>query len=140
MNALQLVATGLAGSTSLTGVHQSLRNKKSTPRVDLLGQQALRKIFGIQSNKKEKETYWGSLAGDLLFNTAYYSIVAKSKRPVMTGTFLGLGAGIMALLAPNFMNLDKKNVKKDSKQKWITVGYYTLGGVVAGLVAHAVRK
>jgi len=140
MNALKLVATGLAGSSSLTGVHQSLRNKKSTPRVDLLGQQALKKIFGIQSKKKEEETYWGSLAGDLLFNTAYYSIVAKSKRPVLTGTLLGLGAGVMALVAPDFMNLDKKYVKKSSKQKWITVAYYTLGGVVAGFVANAVKK
>jgi len=53
---------------------------------------------------------------------------------------LVLGAGVMALIAPNFMNLNKNYVKKSDKQKWITVAYYTMGGVVAGIAANTVKE
>ena len=67
-------------------------------------------------------------------------IVDQLKRPLLTGTILGFGAGVMALIAPNFMNLNKNYVKKSDKQKWITVAYYIMGGVVAGIVANTVKE
>ena len=140
MNALKLITTGLAGSSSVTGLHQALRNIKGTPRVDLLGEQAIIKIFGDKLKKKKKQPYYASLAGDLAINSLYYSIIAKAKNPVLTGLIMGIVAGIVAILTPNFMGLSKKYVKSTDKKKYMTIGYYTFAGIVAGLTATTIKN
>lgn len=140
MKAIELLTTGLAGSGALTGLNQALRNKKNTPRVDLLGEQAIIKFFNKGKKLNRKQTYYGSLAGDLLFNSVYYSLIAKAKNPVTTGAIMGLSAGLLTLAAPKMLGLSKKYVKSSTEKKYLAVSYYTFGGIMAGLAAKMAKK
>lgn len=140
MNALKSLTAGLTGSAALTGLHQVLRDVKNAPRVDLLGEQAVVKYFGKNVKMNRDQAYYGALAGDLVSNTLYYSIIAKSKRPVLTGLVMGVAAGYLATLMPGLLGLKKKYVNSNPKKKYMTIGYYAFGGLVAGLASKMVGK
>lgn len=141
MNILNLIATGFAGSSALTGLHQILRNMEGAPRVDLLGKQAIEKALGDdKANFSDKSLYWSSIAGDILSNSAFYSIIARAKNPVFTGAIVGAVIGVMTLVSPNILNLDKDLVKSSDTKKYITIGYYIFGGIVAGLMASTIKR
>ncbi|MGK7395473.1 MAG: hypothetical protein ACNS62_12930 [Candidatus Cyclobacteriaceae bacterium M3_2C_046] len=140
MPILNMIATGLTGSTSVTGIHQLLRNKKNTPRVDLLGAQGLKKLFYKRAKLPNKQAYWGSLAGDMIFNSFYYSLLTKVKKPVSTGLIMGLAIGVITMLSPEWLGLDKKFVQSSQKQKYLTIGYYTGAGLLAGILAKFIKK
>ncbi len=139
METLKAVATGLAGSTALTGLHQSLRHKKGTPRVDLLGEQAVLKFMGGRSKLNKNQSYYGSLAADIFSNSIYYGTIASAKSPVFRGLVMGLLAGYMAVISPELLGLKKKYVKSTQKKKYMTIGYYTFAGLVAGLTAKLLK-
>lgn len=140
MNTLKSVATGIAGSTALTGLHQSLRHTKGAPRVDLLGEQAVVKFFKNGSKLSKNQAYYGALAGDILSNSIYFGTIANAKRPVFKGIVMGLLAGYLAVQGPNLFGLNKKYVKSTSKKKYMTIGYYTFAGLVAGLTAKILKS
>lgn len=139
MDTIKLLATGLAGSTALTGLHQALRSRKDAPRVDLLGQQAVQKLLG-DKNLTHKQAYYSALAGDVISNSLYYSVIAQTKRPVLTGTLLGVAAGVMAVWGPELFGLNKEFVQSTDKKKYMTIGYYTFAGLVAGVTAKLMKK
>lgn len=139
METIKYIATGLAGSTALTGLHQSLRHTQGAPRVDLLGQQAVKKYLG-DGKLTDKQAYYGSLAGDVISNSIYYSIIAKSKRPVLTGALMGAAAGALAVFGPDLLNLNKQYTQSSDKKKYMTVGYYTFAGIVAGFTAKLLKR
>lgn len=140
MDTLKFLATGLAGSTALTGIHQALRHTKGAPRVDLLGEQAVRKIAGNKSNLSHNQAYYSALAGDIVTNSLYYSIIAQSKRPILTGVLLGAAAGAMAVFAPDILGLNKDYVRSDNRKMAMTAGYYTAAGLIAGVAAKLLQR
>lgn len=141
MDLIKLITTGLAGSTALTGLHEALKNMNGTPRVDLLGKEALEKVFGNgESRISENTLYWGSIAGDLLSNSAFYSIIAKAKNPMFTGAIIGGVVGTFTLVSPNLFGLNKNHVRSTETKKYITLGYYIFGGLAAGFVAKMMKE
>ena len=136
--------SGLSGALALTSVHQVARLLTAdAPRMDVVGRRAI--AAGIEATGREApdETTlqrW-ALAGDVLSNSAYYSMVAWGRRPnVWTrGVALGLAAGIGALVLPRRMGLGDPPRSFKPANQLMTVAWYTIGGVVAASTASSTR-
>lgn len=141
MKLIKYIATGLAGSTALTGLHQALKDKNDTPRVDLLGKQAVEKMLGDKKNDySEKTLYWGTMGGDIISNGACYSFIAKAKNPILTGAVVGAVYGTGTVVLPQFFGLKEDYVRSSDKKALMTVGYYAFGGLVAGIIAKILKR
>jgi hypothetical protein len=145
MSKLRNLVAGLAGSIALNLLHEGLRKTSSdVPRVDLLGEDALQKTlkyFGGKMDDKQN-LYKATLAGDVLGNTLYYSLIGAGDQKYMwpKAIFMGLTAGIGAVKLPEPMGLDPEPVTKDNQVKVLTVGYYLFGAIVTGLVLNAMKR
>ena len=142
---LNALISGFAGAAILNLVHETARQfSDRAPRVDLLGQQAITKTYEYfdRNPPGKNELYAMALTGDLTSNTFYYSLVAagKADNAVATGAALGLAAGIGAVYLPDKIGLKKKYSAKTAQRAAMTVAYYTLGGVTAGLVYSLMAK
>jgi hypothetical protein len=130
---------GLAGAITTTILHEILRrNYSGAPRLDKLGEEALDKtVAKISGNHIPAEKqYPASMAADIVSNTLYYSAAAfKPASAVLTGTLLGATAGLGAVELPRRMGLNGSTTGATSNRKLLTIGLYTIGGIVAGLVA-----
>ena len=114
------------------------------PRVDLLGEDALQKAlnyFGGSIDSKAN-LYKATLAGDVVGNTLYYSLIGTGNQKYLWPKviFMGLSAGIGAVTLAEPLGLDPEPVAKNNQVKVLTVAYYLLGAVVTGLVLNAMRK
>lgn len=141
MGKISNLVAGLAGAAALNILHESLKNKRDTPRIDFLGEQALQKTiryFGGTINDTD-DLYKATLAGDLISNTIYYSWIASGKRSHIwpKAIAMGLAAGIGAVTLPKPMGLNPKPVAKTDEIKAMAVGYYLFGALVAALVASS---
>ena len=145
MNRLKKLLAGLAGAVALNVLHETMRkNSSEAPRVDLLGEEALQKTLvyfggGIED---EQTLYNTTLAGDIVSNTLYYSLIAAGDRKYLwpKAIFLGLSAGIGAIKLPEPMGLNPEPVAETSKKQLLTVGYYLAGAIVTALVVKSFKK
>ena len=134
---------GVAGAGALTLVHQAARLvTPHAPRMDVLGIRALRGAYrqlgvGPRSDRAlERE----ALAGDMVANAAYYSLIGMGGRETVwrRGLALGLAAGVGALMLPKPLGLgDPPNAHRPDTQL-MTVAWYVLGGLMAA-AAFAAR-
>ena len=85
----------------------------------------------------EPALYRWALAGDLLANSAYYSLVACGSRPHVwrRGIALGLAAGAGALILPRRMGLGDPPRSDQFDNQVMTVAWYVIGGLAAAAVA-----
>jgi hypothetical protein len=132
------VVSGAAGALALTAVHQlARRSVPYAPRMDVLGMRAIAR--GAHRVGRRPPTgrvlYRATLAGDLLSNTAYYSVVALGGRHALrAGAALGIAAGAGALVLPPLLGLGNAPHAHAWPNRLMTVAWYTLGGLVAGAV------
>lgn len=144
MKLLASLAGGLAGAISVTILHEIVRKlAPSAPRLDTLGEQATARLL----EKAGQEVPSGAalrssaLAGDIIGNTIYFSLAGtRIKKAISTGGLLGLTAGIGALKLPGMMGLKEGNTKASSKQRWLTIGLYVAGGLVAAGVTKWIER
>ena len=143
MNTLKALGSGLVGAISLTVLHQILKKTNSNaPRVDELGMQGIAKgvnAIGIDA-PKEANLFKASLAGDLLFNSIYYSFTAAGKTPLLSASLLGLGAGIGAIALPGPLGLDERYTSRNASTQVLTMGIYLFGGLAAAASYHFLTK
>jgi len=145
MSKIKNLIAGLAGAIALNVLHESLKKKSpDMPRVDLLGEDALQKAlhyFGADIQNKGN-LYQATLAGDILGNTLYYSLIGAGNLKYLWPkvAVMGLSAGIGAVTLPEPMGLDPEPVAKNNQVKALTVGYYLLGAVVTGLALTLMKK
>ena len=143
MNAKNFLA-GLGGAIVLNLLHESLKKKKmDTPRIDLVGEEALQKTLGYFGSKIEnKDTlYKATLAGDLISNATYYSMIGNSTEHVWGKAIsLGLVAGIGAVLVPKEIGLDDEPVAKNNQVKAMTVGYYLVGALATAAILTVLKS
>ena len=144
MGKISNLIAGLSGAVALNVLHESIKNKRSTPRIDQLGEQALQKTvryFGGNITDSD-QLYTVTLAGDLVSNTIYYSWIASSKTSFIwpKAMAMGLLAGFGAITLPEHLGLNPKAVTKTERVKIMTIGYYVFGALVAATVATALRK
>jgi hypothetical protein len=126
--------SGVAGAVAVTTVHQVARRlTANAPRMDVLGVRALTRgahmadipVPGPETMQK------AALAGDLVCNSAYYSLATTWKR----GLALGLAAGIGALVLPQRMGLGDPPKSDRLSNKVMTVTWYLAGGLAAAATA-----
>ena len=107
--------------------------------MDVLGMRALARMFrGAGSNPPPaRELHTLTLAGDVVSNGLYYSLVGSGKGAWWRGAALGLAAGVGGVLLPGPMGLGEQPSNRTPQTQAMTVAWYTLGGLVAAAVASA---
>ena len=135
---------GVTGAGTLTLVHQVARSiTPDAPRMDVLGMRALRGAYrqlGVECGS-DQALERQALAGDMVANSAYYSLVGAGSRESVwaRGLALGLVAGLGAVLLPRPLGLgDPPNADRRSTQL-MTIAWYVLGGLTAA-AAFAARN
>jgi hypothetical protein len=136
---------GLAGAVALNILHETVRRfDHNAPQVHLVGEEALSK--SIKSAGLEPPTgnalYAATLAGDIVSNALYYSLIGagKKKNLLWRGAGYGLAAGIGALTLTKPLGLSDAPVTKTTETKVLTVAWYLFGGLVAAATIKAMRK
>jgi hypothetical protein len=110
--------------------------------MDVLGMRALRKILGkAEAPQPDNDTLFNiTMAGDVLGNGLYYSLVGSGRHALRRGLLLGVAAGVGGVLLPGPMGLGEAPSNRTRQTQVMTVAWYTAGGLVAGLVARALRR
>jgi len=137
------VAGGLAGTLTVASLHEGLKRiTPDAPRMDLLDMELIRK--GLKTLHKEvpgeDELQRWAVGGELLCDTAYYSLAAAGgKKGVwLRGALLGLVAGVTAVILPKPLGLPQEPSNKTLATQLMTVGLYLMGGLVAAAVTQVV--
>src|SRR5690242_20009892 len=104
------IAGGLAGTLTVASLHEALRRvTPDAPRMDQLDMDLIRK--GLKSIHREvpkdDELERWAVGGELVADTAYYSLagIGGQKGAWFRGAFLGLVAGITAVILPKPLGL-----------------------------------
>ncbi|RYY29760.1 MAG: hypothetical protein EOP41_02015 [Sphingobacteriaceae bacterium] len=140
------LAGGLAGAVTLNLIHESYRQiDQDAPKIHLIGEEALLKMLksaNLPLPKNREELYKWTMAGDIISNAAYYSLIAagKPKGLIKRGLLLGLAAGLGGVYTPAKMGLNNAPTDRTLETKVLTVLWYTLGGLAAAGVMKALKK
>lgn len=144
MKVLPSLAAGFAGAIVLTALHEKVRHLRpeDAPRMDVLGMRGLRKLLGkADAPQPDGDTLFDlTMAGDILSNGLYYTLVGSGRHTVARGLALGALAGVGGVLLPGPMGLGEAPTNRTPQTQAMTVAWYTVGGLVAGTVARALRK
>ncbi len=149
-NALLGLGSGLVGAFALTAAHEALRkNTRVAPRMDVLGMRALKKgaeLFGLKP-PRGRALRRDAMIGDLITNAAWFALAAGGSRSrgahLSRGLFLGLLAGVGALVLPPMLGLGNQPRAGNTVVQGETVGLYVLGGLAAAgaaLIARSVQN
>src|SRR3990170_3333107 len=110
MKLLSAIGGGIAGACALTMIHQILKSiDPDAPRMDLLGMEAI--SIGLKKADYDipsrENLYRTTMAGDLISNSLYYTLVGagRKKKALYRGAALGLAAGIGGVLLPKPLGL-----------------------------------
>jgi len=141
MKPLSALGGGLAGACALTLIHETVRRvNPDAPRMDLLGMRAIAALSGKagMTPPNDASLHRLALAGDVLSNSLYYSLVGlgKKKTSLVRGALLGLGAGVGAVVLPEPLGLGEAPSARTTATKVMTVAWYLAGGLVAAGVAQ----
>ena len=139
MKILSTLAGGVAGAVVLTLLHETTRRLvDDAPRMDLLGMEALEKgLKKMDAPVPDQQKLFNlTMAGDLLSNSLYYSMVGltPAKYRLAAGGMLGLAAGLGAVCLPKHMGLNPEHSNRTQQTKIMTTVLYLTGGLVAGAV------
>ena len=145
MKIIQNLLGGLAGAIALNIIHETYRQlDPDAPKIHLVGEEAVTKISaGLGVEPPEGDAlYATTLGGDVLSNALYYAMagLGNDQQLVTRGAAYGLAAGIGALKLTAPLGLDDAPVNRTVKTRVLTVAWYTIGGLVAGLAMRALRK
>jgi hypothetical protein len=110
--------------------------------MDVLGMRGLRKLLGkADAPQPDNDTLYGmTMAGDVLSNGLYYSLVGSGRHAVERGLAVGVLAGVGGVLLPGPLGLGEGPSNRTPQTQFMTVAWYTVGGLVAGLVARQLRS
>lgn len=138
MSLSRALSSGFLGAIALNLLHETARRiLPNAPRVDLLGERATTRL--LKNMNVDPPTgdnlYAATLAGDLISNGAYFGLVGlgKPQNAPRNGALLGLAAGLGAVLLPGPLGLGKAPSARTPATAAMTVGWYLVGGLVAGL-------
>ena len=139
------LTSGMAGAVVLTALHETARHLlPHAPRMDVIGERALSRSLAAVGRRSPggRRLYRATLAGELLSNTLYYSVVgaAASSRVLRTGLGVGLAAGLGAVLLPPRLGLGDQPGEKVPLTPLLTIAWYTAGGLAAAAVARLLEE
>jgi hypothetical protein len=133
------VLAGSAGAAALTTLHEGIRKlTPGAPRMDIVAMRGIARLLTrldmrIPSNRVLHRI---ALVGDLLSNSAFYAAVGvgRASRAPLRGLVIGALAGLGALVLPRRMGLGDPPHSAEQPNRVMTVGWYAVGGLVAGVV------
>jgi len=136
---------GAAGAITLTALHELVKRlTPNAPRLDNLAKQGLRKTIRATGSTPptDDKLHAASLAGDLVANTAYYSIglAFGPGTAKWLGPLLGVGAGVGSITLPGRAGLNPGDTTRTDMTKMLAFGLYVAGGLVATATYHALLK
>ena len=140
--ATRSLASGIAGALALTAIHEVARRRfASAPRMDEVAMRGLRKILPGKF-RDPRRLHQLALAGDLLSNSVYYSVIAAPTRKAtwMRAGVLGTAAGLCALFLPERLGLGVPHNSHRRTNQFMTVGWYLAGALATAFVATRVRE
>jgi len=144
MKILTSLAAGLAGAVALTALHEAARRLRpaDAPRMDVLGMRALRKLLNkAEAPVPDHDTLFNlTMAGDIVSNGLYYSLVGSGRHALERGLLLGLAAGAGGVLLPGPLGLGTAPSARTPQTQLMTVAWYTVGGLVAGALGQAAHS
>lgn len=133
MSVWKALGSGLAGAVALTAIHETARRYlDDAPRMDVLGMRAITKSLRAIDQEPPVPLHEITLAGDILTNSLYYSLVATgdARTALVRGLLLGAAAGVGAVVLPERIGLGDQP-SHTTATKAMTVAWYTAGGLVA---------
>lgn len=143
MKLLSSLAAGFAGAIALTALHETARRLRpqDAPRMDVLGERGLRKLLRLEDLPQPDAdvAYKATMLGDVLSNGLYYSLVGSGRHSLSRGAVLGAVAGVGGVVLPGPLGLGTAPSNRTPQTQAMTVAWYTIGGLVAGTVARALR-
>ncbi len=145
MNAESAIEGGITGATTLTILHEIVRKlDRDAPRMDEVGKEALGKLFkklklDVPDDDKLHLLATGT---ELISNGLFYSLAgaAGKNNVILRGIFLGLTAGIAAVVLPRQLELDETASNRTTKTQVMTVAWYMIGGIVAAAVTERLEE
>ena len=143
MSSLSLTS-GVIGAGVLTLIHQGARRRlPRAPRMDVVGMRAVDRVTELMGARvlPRPQLYRTALAGDLIANSLYYSMVPgrTAGDTWRRGLMLGAMAGIGALSLPERIGLGKPPDSGSRSNQFMTVAWYVLGGLATAAAANAFR-
>jgi len=139
------LASGAVGAAALTGLHQlATLLSEDSPRMDVVGRRAIvRSIRAAGGTPPPPYSLqrW-ALAGDLLANSAYYSLVACGREPRVWARAMALGvaAGVGALVLPARLGLGDPPRSGRLPNKVMTISWYLAGALAAAGASRRLRS
>jgi hypothetical protein len=139
------LAAGACGAATLTAVHQFARRvTDEAPRMDVLGERAIARTLAARGTPvpPQPALHRWALAGDLVANSAYYSLVVCGREPRVwrRAIALGLAAGAGALLLPRPLGLGEAPRSDHMANQVMTVAWYVIGALAAAAAGEAQRR
>jgi hypothetical protein len=143
---LAAVGSGVAGAVALTLIHETARRMiPHAPRVDVIGVRAISRPMRAAGYQPPhyNTLHNTALAGELVSNSAYYSLIGAGDAAHVwrRGAILGLLAGLGAAFLPPLMGLGHQPHRRTPYTQILTVAWYFLGGLAAaGAYSLAARE
>lgn len=144
MSMLRALASGAVGAVVLNVVHETTRRfLPEAPRVHRVGMRAIAApIRRLGRTPPDSETLYGwTLAGDLVGNSLYYSLVGlgRPEHALVRGAALGLAGGLGVVALPGPLGLGSRPVARTPATRLMTVTWYALGGLTAAATYAALE-
>jgi hypothetical protein len=136
---------GVCGALALTAVHQLARRvTDDAPRMDVLGERAIARTVRAAGGTlpMQPTLHRWALAGDLVANSAYYSLVACGRDAHMwtRAIAMGLAAGAGALVLPKRIGLGDAPKRDHLPNQIMTVAWYLVGGLAAAAAGRLINS
>ncbi|RYY56299.1 MAG: hypothetical protein EOO09_07110 [Chitinophagaceae bacterium] len=145
MKVLHNILGGLAGAVALNIVHEvAKRISNDAPHIDAVGKEAMAETIEFAGHEAPQGNSLTAvtLASDIASNAAFYSLIGLGKESnlVPRGAIYGLAVGLTTLGGASVLPLDDAPLTKTTATKIMTVGWYVIGGIVAGALISRLRE
>jgi hypothetical protein len=134
------LTSGAAGALVLTGLHEAARHLlPHAPRMDVIGERALKRTVAAigRPAPRGQKLFRSTLAGELVSNSLYYSLVGTGSRAsLLRGLALGLAAGVGAVVLPPRLGLGNPPDERKPLTPMLTIAWYTAAGLAAAVVSR----
>ena len=112
--------------------------------MDVLGERAIARTVRAAGGTLplQPTLHRWALAGDLVANSLYYSVVACGRDAHLwtRGVALGLAAGAGALVLPRRIGLGDAPKSDHVPNQLMTVAWYLIGGLAAAAAGHVFKR